>query len=401
MAGVRNEPVYRRRRIAALGVILSLGLITAGILSLAASGARRPKGGPARQVHHQPVSHQTPAPSGGRPAGVYAGITNPKGFSPAVAGDRELVYVPNTLSGTVSVIDPATYRVIKTISLGGQPHHVTPSWDLRHLYVDNPGTNPDNPGPGVLQVIDPHTSHLTGSIKVASPYNLYFTPDGTTAIVVAEYDNLIEFRNPHTWALIRRLHIPFRGVDHMDFSADGRYLLVSCEYTGVVLRISVTKMTITGFVHVGGLPIDVKVSPDGKVFFVANQGLGGVSIIDPLRMRKIGFIRTGVGAHGFAVSRNARDLYVSNRLAGSISVISFRTQKVVATWHVGGTPDMLQVSPNGKQLWASNRYGDTVAVISTTTGRVIHLITVGRGPHGLCFFPEPGQYSLGHNGVYR
>src|SRR5262249_605126 len=100
---------------------------------------------------------------------------------------------------------------------------------------------------------------------------------------------------------------------------------VSCEYTGVVFRISTTRMKITGAIHVGGLPIDIKVSPDGRVFFVANQGLGGVSVIDPVRMRQIKFIKTGVGAHGFAVSRNAKDLYVGNRIAGSISVISFRT----------------------------------------------------------------------------
>jgi YVTN family beta-propeller protein len=118
-------------------------------------------------------------------------------------------------------------------------------------------------------------------------------------------------------------------------------------------------------------------------------------------MRQIKFIKTAVGAHGFAVSRDAKKLYVSNRIAGSISVISFRTRRVVATWHIGGSPDMLQVSPNGKQLWTSNRFGNTVTVVSTRTGDVIHTITVGRGPHGLCFFPEPGRYSLGHNGVYR
>ncbi|HEX9237022.1 MAG TPA: hypothetical protein VF972_12155, partial [Actinomycetota bacterium] len=75
--------------------------------------------------------------------------------------------------------------------------------------------------------------------------------------------------------------------------------------------------------------------------------------------------------------------------------------KVVATWQVGGSPDMLQVSPNGRQLWASNRFGDTVSVISTGTGRVIRQITVGSQPHGLAYFPQPGRFSLGHNGVYR
>ncbi len=335
-----------------------------------------------------PADRRTPhAPS------IYAADGRGQ-FSPAVAGIPPRVYVPNTLNGTVDEIDPATFRVIRRITVGGRPHHITPSWNLRHLYVDNSGSD-------LLQVLDPKTGKLGRSIRVASPYNLYFTPDGSKAIVVAEYDQLMEFRDPHTWRLIKQVSIPWPGVDHLDFSRNGAYLLVSCEYSGMVVRVNTGSMRITGTVAVGGLPIDVKVSPNGRVFYVANQGLGGVSVIDPVAMRQVKFIPTGTGAHGMAVSRNGKLLYVSDRLAGSISVISFAKQKVVATWNVGGSPDMLQVSPNGDQLWTSNRFGDTVSVISTRTGRRIRSITVGPGPHGLTYFPEPGPHSIGHNGVYR
>ena len=315
-------------------------------------------------------------------------------FSPAVAGIPERVYVPNTLSGTISVINPSTFRVIKTLRVGGEPHHVTPSWNLRTLYVDNPGN-------GTLDPLDPRRATLRPRFRVADPYNLYFTPDGTKALVVAEYERVIEFRDIHTWKVLKRVFIPWPGVDHMDFSADGRLLLVSCEYSGEVVRVDTRRMAVTGKLHVGGRPVDVKVSPDGSVFFVANQGRSGVSVIDPVRMRQIAFIRTGIGAHGMAVGRNARLLYVSNRIAGTISVVSFATRKVVATWRVGGSPDMLQVSPDGSQLWTSNRFGDTVSVISTKNGTVIRRIRVGLQPHGLAYFPQPGRYSVGHNGVYR
>jgi YVTN family beta-propeller protein len=324
---------------------------------------------------------------------LYA-ADGPGHLSRAVVGIRPRVYVPNTLDGTVDVIDPQTFRVTKRLRVGGEPHHITPSWDLRRLYVDNPGN-------GTLAVIDPKTASITKRIRVASPYNLYFTPDGKKALVVSEDNRLIEFRNPHTWRLIKRVRIPWPGVDHMDFSADGRFLLVSCEYSGIVVRVNTTRMAVSGTLFVGGRPIDVKASPTGRVFYVANQGLCGVTVVDPIRLRKISFIHTGVGAHGFAVSRDGKHLYVSNRIASTISVISFATRKVVATWHVGGSPDMLQVSPNGKQLWTSNRFGTTVSVVSTETGRVTHTITVGRQPHGLAYFPQPGRFSLGHNGVYR
>jgi YVTN family beta-propeller protein len=338
-----------------------------------------------------PATTITPSPQA--PESVYAhdGIGD---FSPAVAGVPERVYVPNTRSGTVSVIDPRTFSIVKTLVVGGEPHHVTPGWDLRTLYVDNAGNS-------TLDPIAPRTATLRAPMQVPDPYNLYFTPDGTKALVIEEYDRVIEFRDPGMRRVLRRVFIPWPGVDHMDFSADGRYLLVSCEYSGMVVRVDTRRMAITGTIHVGGRPIDVKISPDGSVFFVANQGRGVVSVIDPVRLKEIAFIRTGTGAHGMAVSRDGARLYVSNRIAGTISVIPFRTRRVAATWHVGGSPDMLQVSPDGSQLWMSNRFGNTVSVVSTGTGRVIKRIRVGLGPHGLAYFPQPGRFSIGHNRVYR
>jgi len=126
-----------------------------------------------------------------------------------------------------------------------------------------------------------------------------------------------------------------------------------------------------------------------------------VTLVRARTLTKIGFLHTGTGAHGLAVSRNAADLYVSNRLNGTISVVSFAKRKVIRTWDVGGSPDMLQVSANGRQLWTANRFNGSVSVIDTRTGKVLHVILVGRSPHGLALFPQPGRYSLGHNGVYR
>jgi YVTN family beta-propeller protein len=100
-------------------------------------------------------------------------------------------------------------------------------------------------------------------------------------------------------------------------------------------------------------------------------------------------------------SRDATELYVSNRLEGSVSVIRFATRQIVATWAVpGGSPDMGGVSSDGTQLWLSGRYNSEVYVIDTRTG-VLRRIPVGKGPHGLCVFPQPGRFSLGHTGNYR
>src|ERR1700737_3600584 len=163
--------------------------------------------------------------------------------------------------------------------------------------------------------------------------------------------------------------VPWPGCDPMDFRGDGSYLMISTEWSGVVAKVDVNKMELAGYVHVGGLPIDIKVSPDGRYFYVTNQGRMGVSVIDPVAMKEVQFIPTGRGAHGLQVSRDTKSLYVSNRLEGSVSVIDFASHAVVAKWYIpgGGSPDMLQLNPDGTQLWASGRYPRTAYVHNTST----------------------------------
>lgn len=347
----------------------------------------------------------SPSPTGSPLAAatnIYAGAGVGM-FSPTVAGFPERVYVPDEATGTVVVIDPRTFKILYRYAVGASPEHVTPDWDLQRLYVEAAFSNR-------LTVLDPKTGLPIGHHTVPGPYNLYFTPDGRLAIVVLDSrlsggayggQQQLFFYDRRTWRLIKALRIPWAGADHLDFSADGSYLMLSTEYAGWIAKVNIRQMAVVGALFVGGLPTDVRLAPDGRLFYVANQGTNGVAIIDPLAMRQVGFVKTGRGAHGLAISRDARWLYVTNRLAGSLSVIDFATQRVVATWHIGGTPDMIAVSPDGTQLWISNRYNGSVSVIDAQTGRVIKVIHVGGRPHGLAYFPEPGSISLGHNGIYR
>jgi YVTN family beta-propeller protein len=375
--------------------VLAIGLALVAGLALAVElGARS-------NADHPNAVASTPAPrssdhgtrSAGRPGGVYAAATSTR-LSAAVRDFPERVYVPNSGSGSVDVIDPATFKVVDHYTVGAVPHHVTPAWDMKSLYVDNTDSNS-------LTQIDPRTGKPKRTISVADPYNLYFTPDGRKAIVVAERYERLDFRDPQTWKVIKSVPIPWPGIDHLDFSANGHYLIASTEYSGRVVKVDTQSMRLAGSIDVGGQPVDVKLAPDGSVFYVANQGRGGVSVIDPRRMKEVAFLRTGAGAHGLAVSRDAGSLYVSNRVAGTISVIDLRQRKVTHTWQIGGSPDMLQVSPDGRELWASGRYDSSVYVVDTRTGRLLHSIRVGTEPHGLAYFPQPGRFSIGHNGVYR
>jgi DNA-binding beta-propeller fold protein YncE len=332
------------------------------------------------------------------PRNVYAAEA-PGRLSPATFGVPARIYVPNSHSNTVDEISPATFRVVRHFAVGRQPQHVTPAWDLRTLWVSNDKGNSLTP-------IDPVTGRPGRAVPVMDPYNLYFTADGVHAIVVAEAHRELDFRAPHTMALQHRLHLPdCAGVDHMDYTADGRTALVSCEFASRLVVVDLVHERERGAIplHRGAMPQDVKLSPDGRTFYVADMASGGVWLIDARRMRREGFVRTGAGAHGLYPSRDGRRLFVSNRAEGSITVLSFRTRRPIAKWRLpgGGSPDMGGVSADGRVLWLTGRYNAAVYAIDTRTGKLLHRIRVGRGPHGLAVWPQPGRYSIGHTGILR
>ncbi|HTR21005.1 MAG TPA: YncE family protein [Gemmatimonadales bacterium] len=320
------------------------------------------------------------------------------------------VYVPLGGAASVTVIDPKTYTVLRTFQTATLPQHVVPSYDRRTLWVANDIGNSLTP-------IDPFTGKEGKSIAVMDPYNLYFTPDGQYAIVVAERIQRLDFRDPHTMALHDSVPVTCPGVDHMDFTADGRTAVATCEFSGKLLKLDVATHRIERYTELNpgkpSMPQDIRLAPDGSVFFVADMKADGVWVVDPDSLRVLGFIPTGTGAHGIYPSRDGKLFYVSNRGwhvlkagphgPGSVSVLDPRTRSVVATWKIpgGGSPDMGNVSVDGKELWLSGRYDHEVYVFDTATGQLIHRITVGRDPHGMTVWPQPGRYSLGHTGNMR
>ncbi|HTA06013.1 MAG TPA: YncE family protein [Solirubrobacteraceae bacterium] len=320
-------------------------------------------------------------------------------LSPTVRGDPALVYVPNSESNTVDVISQKTFKVVDHFSVGALPQHVVPAWNLRTLYVTNDLGNSLTP-------IDPRDGRPGRPIGVTDPYNMYFTPDGRWAVVVAEARRELDFRDPRTMTLRHVLPTPqCRGIDHMDFTAGGRYALASCEFDGRLIVVDLHSQRVVRTITLarGAMPQDVKLSPDGRVFYVADMALGGVWLIRVRTLQVIRFELTGAGAHGLYPSRDAKMLYVSNRMEGSISLISFATGRPIAKWQLPGhaTPDMGGVSADGSILWLSGRSDSAVYAISTRTGQLLHRIPVGKGPHGLCVWPQPGRYSLGHTGILR
>jgi YVTN family beta-propeller protein len=367
-------------------------------------------------------------------------------LSAQTSGALARVYVPNRSSNTVSVIDPETLKVVDTFRVGVNPQHIVPSWDLRTLWVAN---NAEGRHDGSLTPIDPRTGKPGRAVAVDDPYNMYWTPDGEEAIVVAENYKRLDFRDAQTMKLRSRLATPeCGGINHADFAIDGRFAIFTCEFSGAITKIDLIDRRVVGTLRLSkyfdradvlaliakpgrkpaklpdpaghgpdigtelGMPQDIRISPDGRRFYVADMMADGVHVIDGDSFRQIGFIATGVGTHGLYPSRDGKRLYIANRGSneihgkrlgpGSISVLDFASGKVVQNWPIpgGGSPDMGNVSADGKYLWLSGRFDDVVYRIDTESGAV-DKVKVGREPHGLTVWPQPGRYSLGHTGNLR
>lgn len=343
---------------------------------------------------------------------IYA-ADSPNNLSDVVKNYPAYIYVPNTHAGTVNVIDQKTHKIIATHKVGREPQHVVPSWDLKTLWVNSDKGNSLTP-------IDPATGKFGKPVFVEDPYNLYFTPDGKYAVVMSNAKQQIVFRDPHSMKVIKRLSVPCPGINHADWSADGRTFVASCEFSGAILLVDTVKMIVlktqklptkyasqttsghSGMKNMGPQPQDVKLSPDGKTYYIADMMSDGVWTMKA-PWGKVTYLKTGLGAHGLYITRDSKEMLITNRDEGSISVFSFAENKLSAKWKIpgGGSPDMGGISADGKIFWISGRYNNVIYAVSTADGKLIDEIKVGAGPHGLCVYPQPGRYSLGHTGVFR
>ncbi len=358
----------------------------------------RPTSAPAHVVTSDGLPGMPPVTD---PHNVYA-AAGANALSAIARAAKPLVYVPHNDAGDVWVIDPATYAVVGKYRVGKQLQHVVPAYDMRTLYATDDTGNQ-------LVPFDPTTGLPGAPIPVIDPYNLYFTPDGRYAVSVAEAHRELVWYDPHTWQQQDITPTPdCMGIDHADFSSDGRTAVFTCEFAGRVAVVDVATHKVlrmvdmpTRNVHMG--PQDIKLAPDGSVYYIADSDANGVWVLNGAATGVLRFIPTGMGAHGLYLSRDATELYVTNRMEGSVSVLDADTGVVEKKWVIpgGGSPDMGNVTADGSQLWVSGRYNRVVYVLSTKDGSLLAKIPVNGGPHGLCVWPQPGRYSLGHTGITR
>ena len=294
------------------------------------------------------------------------------------------VIVLNSLSNSISLIDPKTYKETGRVAIGKQPHHMMATPDDDALLIGNTASNE-------LVYLDRKTGAVTHRMPMLDPYQMAFSPDRkwfvTTALrmdyvdIYAGDDIIGRRANVKPVARVKTGSMP----SHLAFSKDSKFAYVTEQGADTVSVIDLVSQKLAQTIKVGDEPAGIWVTPDGAEVWVGVMGANHVAVIDRATGKVVATVPTGLGAHNLFPRGDGRHVLVSNRVSNSISVVDWKARKVVDTYPVKGGPDCLEIIPGSNELWVTARWAQKVVVIDMTTKAVKASIPVGRSPHGIYY----------------
>ncbi|MGH7300491.1 MAG: hypothetical protein ACREJE_08775 [Candidatus Rokuibacteriota bacterium] len=297
------------------------------------------------------------------------------------------LFVTNTKSDSISIIDTSTFEVIGTIPLGrGKPNRIVFHPEGRFAWVVYDKSRD-------IGIVDAEARKLVRRVKIGgNPYNLAFTPDGRYLYVLdwsseTSGDEVIIY-DVKTERIETRLEVstwPAHGI----FNRDGSVFYVSGETAGDLTIIDTASRRITGrVVHGGGDAMGLALTSDGKILYAAAGENKAILKIDPATARVVGEIPLPGVVHEATLTLDGRFLYTTLRKANRVVVVRTADDKIVATIPQRSYPDLVMMEPSGRYALVTNRYADRVTVIDVTTHKEARAIPVGQAPHGMALRPR-------------
>ncbi|MBI4269918.1 MAG: beta-propeller fold lactonase family protein [Candidatus Rokubacteria bacterium] len=304
----------------------------------------------------------------------------------APAGAATL-YVTNTRSDSVSVIDTDTLDVVATIPLGpGKPNRIAFHPDGKTAWVVYDKSHD-------LGVIDTEARKLVRRVRIGgNPYNLNFTPDGRHLVVLDwssdTSDDEVIFYDLAAGKIDGRVEVSTWPA-HSVFSHDGKRLYVSGETAGDVTVIDVaTRSIVERVVHGGGDAMGLALTADGRTLYAAAGENKVILKVDTATNAVTGTIALPAVVHEATLTLDGKFLYTTLRKANQIVVVRTADDRIVATIPQKGYPDLVTMEPGGRYALVTNRGANLVGVIDLATHTQVRTIPVGRAPHGMALRPR-------------
>jgi YVTN family beta-propeller protein len=303
------------------------------------------------------------------------------------ASARTLVAVSNEDSGELSLIDPTTDTIVRTIAVGKRPRGVRPSPDGKLLYIALSGSKKGGPTAAAIPiaaaserdadddgiaVVDVEAGRVVRVLSSGrDPESFDLTPDGRKLYVSNEETSEVTVVDMKTGSALRSVKVGDEP-EGVTVAPDGRTVWVTCESSNEVHVLATGSDAVIARIATGVRPRAVAFTPDGKRAFVTTENGGTVDVVDTKTYVRVASIRTGEAARpmGIALSPNGAVAFVTNGRAGSIGVIDVASGRLTRTLDgIGTRPWGIAVTPDAKKLYVAT--GKDTVVIDAETGAVM------------------------------
>ncbi|WP_290873559.1 YncE family protein [Aquabacterium sp.] len=317
--------------------------------------------------------------------GLLWGLVSSTALAQSAPAPQHPIFALNSLDATISIIDPVSFKELRRVPTGKEPHHLYLSPDEKSLLVANALSDS-------LTLLDPRTGQVQRVIDgISDPYQLRFSPDMKWLVTVANrLDHVDIYRSTPNPAggvnLTLAKRVPSgKTPSHVYIDTRSTVAYVSMQDSDELVAVDLATQALRWKIKVGKMPADVFLTPDDKQLLVALTGDSVVEVYDvsgakPVLSKRI---KTADGAHAFRAWGDKRHVLVSNRVANTISKIDMQTMTVVDNYPAPGGPDCMDFLADGKTIMVTSRWARKVTFIDTTTRKVVRQVPVGRSPHGV------------------
>lgn len=298
------------------------------------------------------------------------------------------VLVANQQSGNASLIDLRTDSM-QLIDVGEGPHEAAISPSGRIGVVTVYGTQ--TPGNG-LAVIDIATRRLRRTISLGEftrPHGAVFLPgDESRVVVTSEATQRIVLVNIADGRVEANVPTDATGSHMVGVTADGKRAFTANIGSGGVTEIDLVSKAVVRVIPVAPRVEGIAVVPDGSAVWAGSNTNGTVSIID-VRTGSIVATLTGFSLpYRLAISADGRTAIVCDPQANKIHVADVAQRKVLWSLDGLGSPRGVTIAPDGKTAFVTLNADRSVAIVDLTTRKIVRKIGVGASPDGVGFGPS-------------